>query len=182
MQNVWLIFLLLLLLSSCQNSLQDVELYSKDINVNIEQGTNVEIRYSEKAKVQVKIIAPKLIKFKGEDPYMEMPEKVEMYFYNDWGETTSKLTADYGIHFSKRKTMKAVGNVLLVNNKGEKLNAEELIWDQNSKKIYSDKFVKVTTEDEIMFGNGFESNEDFSEYKVMKLTGQLKIDKKVIEN
>ena len=55
MQNVWLIFLLLLLLSSCQNSLQDVELYSKDINVNIEQGTNVEIRYSEKAKVKLKL-------------------------------------------------------------------------------------------------------------------------------
>ena len=107
---------------------------------------------------------------------MEMPEKVEMYFYNDW-ETTSKLTADYGIHFSKRKTMKAVGNVLLVNN-SEKLNAEELIWDQNNKKIYSDKFVKVNNEDEIMFGNGFESNEDFSEYKVMKLTGQLKLTKK----
>jgi hypothetical protein len=62
------------------------------------------------------------------------------------------------------------------------LNAEELIWDQNKKKIYSDKFVKVTTEDEIMFGNGFESNEDFSEYKVKKLTGQLKIDKDEIEN
>ena len=62
MQNVWLIFLLLLLLSSCQNSLQDVELYSKDINVNIEQGTNVETCHFEKAKVQVKIIAPKLIK------------------------------------------------------------------------------------------------------------------------
>jgi lipopolysaccharide assembly outer membrane protein LptD (OstA) len=78
--------------------------------------------------------------------------------------------------------MKAVGNVFLVNSKGEQLNAEELIWDQNKKKIYSDKFVKVTTEDEIMFGNGFESNEDFSEYKVKKLTGQLKIDKDEIEN
>ena len=39
-----------------------------------------------------------------------------------------------------------------------------------------------TNEDEIMFGNGFESNEDFSEYKVKKLTGQLKIDKDEIEN
>ena len=78
--------------------------------------------------------------------------------------------------------MKAVGNVFLVNSKGEQLNAEELIWDQNKKKIFSDKFVKVTTEDEIMFGNGFESNEDFSEYKVKKLTGQLKIDKDEIEN
>ena len=169
-------------LTACENSLQEVEMYSAEIDVNKEHGTNVEILYSEKAVIQVKIKAPTLIKFKGEDPYMEMPDKVEMFFYDEAGNVASQLEADYGITFEKRKTMKAVGNVFLVNSKGEQLNAEELIWDQNKKKIYSDKFVKVTTEDEIMFGNGFESNEDFSEYKVKKLTGQLKIDKDEIEN
>jgi hypothetical protein len=65
-----------------------------------------------------------------------------------------------------------------VNTKGERLNTEEIIWDEQKKKIYSDKYVTIHTKDEILFGYGFESNEDFSKYKIFKLSGTIRMEDK----
>ena len=62
-----------------------------------------------------------------------------------------------------------------VSKKNETLNAEELIWDEKNGKIYSDKFVKITTADEIIYGEGFEANEDFTNYKIKNIKGTINI-------
>lgn len=59
-------------------------------------------------------------------------------------------------------------NVEAISVKGDKLNTEELTWNQKTQKISSDKFVKITTRDEIIFGDGFESNQDLTNYKIKK--------------
>ena len=167
----------LMVFTSCENDMNEVKALTRSIDANIERGEEVEILYSEFGEVQVKIVAPVLIKKSGEGSYLEMPEHFNVYFYNDDREVESKLEADYGIKYKKEEKMIARGDVILINSKGEKLNGEELIWEQSKGKIYSDKFVKVTTADEVIYGNGFESNEDFSEYKVLKIKGVVQVDK-----
>ena len=46
--------------------------------------------------------------------------------------------------------MEARKNVVVVNEKGETLNTEHLIWDERSEKLKSDEFVKITRKDEII--------------------------------
>jgi hypothetical protein len=43
--------------------------------------------------------------------------------------------------------------------RNEILNTEYLVWDQKKKIIFSDKKVQVTTPNDIIFGEGFESDE-----------------------
>ena len=69
--------------------------------------------------------------------------------------------------------MEAKNNVVIVNAEGEQLNTEHLIWDRKKRIIYSNVFVKITTEDEIIMGEGFESNEQFSKYKILKPKGTI---------
>ena len=69
----------------------------------------------------------------------------------------------------------AKNDVVVVNQKGEQLNTEKLLWDENTGKIYSDEFVKITTPDEIIMGKGFEANQDFSKYKIFKVTGNITV-------
>jgi hypothetical protein len=64
---------------------------------------------------------------------------------------------------------------VVVNNKGEKLNTEHLIWDRRADRISSDRFVKITTADEILMGDGLESNGNFTRYKILKIRGTLRI-------
>ena len=71
--------------------------------------------------------------------------------------------------------MEARKNVVVVNQKGDRLNTEHLIWDEKKQKLISDEFVKITTKDQIIYGDGFEANEDFTKYKIFKTRGTIPI-------
>ncbi len=81
----------------------------------------------------------------------------------------------------RKKKMEAKNNVIVTNAKGEILNTEHLIWDQNTHKIYSDVFVKITTATQILFGKGLESDERFEKYRIKNPTGFIYIDKEELE-
>lgn len=75
--------------------------------------------------------------------------------------------------------MEARKNVSVINQKGERLNTEHLVWDERSEKLTSDEFVKITTKDEIIFGNGFEANQDFTKYKIFNIKGTISINNEI---
>ena len=67
--------------------------------------------------------------------------------------------------------------MVVVNRKGERLNTEKLIWDERNELLSSDRFVKITTAEEIIFGDGFEANQDFSRYRIFNVKGRLTVKK-----
>ena len=64
-------------------------------------------------------------------------------------------------------------NVRVLNIKCEKLGTEELVWDQQKGRIYTDKFVKITTPDQIITGEGMESDQTFSDWEIMNVSGTI---------
>ena len=64
--------------------------------------------------------------------------------------------------------MEAKNNVVVVNQIGEKLNTEHLIWDEKKRRIYSNDFVKITKKDEIVIGEGMEADESFDKWVIRK--------------
>lgn len=160
---------------SCENDLDKVKLYSKGQVVATETAHSIKIIYSDSAKVQVEITAPVLDHYSTENPYIEMPKGLNAIFYTDKMEVKSKLVADYGIRYEREQKMEARRNVIVTNEKGDKLNSEHLIWDEKKAKLLSDEDVTITTKDEIIFGKGFEANEDFTKYKIFNLKGTISI-------
>jgi hypothetical protein len=71
--------------------------------------------------------------------------------------------------------MIARNDVILVNSKGDTLNTEELIWEEAKQTIHSDKYVRITTKDEIIMGEGFESNTEFTKYKIFSIRGTISL-------
>ena len=72
--------------------------------------------------------------------------------------------------------MEAKGDVVFINEVGEKLNTEHLIWNQKEERIYSEEFVKITTADEIIWGEGFESNQSFTNFKIKHIKGTILVE------
>jgi len=64
---------------------------------------------------------------------------------------------------------------VVVNEKNEKLNTEKLEWDEQTGKLYSDQFVKITTPEEIIMGTGFEADQNFNSYRIFKVTGTITV-------
>jgi hypothetical protein len=63
----------------------------------------------------------------------------------------------------------------VTNDKGERLNTEHLIWDRKANRIYSDVFTTVTSPDKVIYGEGFESEGDFSKYKIRNIKGSVRL-------
>lgn len=166
--------------TACENDVQVVNSITQNEKQELpaESSENVEFLYSDSAKVKSKLSAKQLDRYVGENPYFEMTKGMEVVFYTNFPQIQTKLTAEYGIgknNGESIETLEAQRNVIVINEKGEKLNTEHLTWNGVTKKIYTDKFVKITTQDEVIWGDGLEANEDFSEYEITHVKGQIYI-------
>lgn len=167
-------------LSACEN---DIDVVNSVTSVNgkdepIESSKNVEFLYSDSARVRSKLKSPLVNHFMGKKPYYEMSKGMEVVFYDQFKKEQTKLTANYGIGYdtdNKMNVMEAKGNVIVINEKGDRLNTEHLVWNSVTKKIFTNEFVKITTKDEVIWGNGLESNEDFTEYEIKQVKGSIAV-------
>ena len=62
-----------------------------------------------------------------------------VHFYNDSANITSTLTAEEASIDDKNQQMMAKTNVEIINQKDEKLNTEQLIWDEKTDLIFTKK-------------------------------------------
>lgn len=165
------------ILCSCENDVKKVASLTNNKKVPNSKGKNVSLIYSEKSDVKIKVTAPVMEEYglDEKDKYIEMEEGIKVQFFDSLLNVTSTLTSKYAIHRIGERIMEAKNDVVVVNDKGEQLNTEHLIWNEDSAKIYSDKFVKITTEDEILMGEGMEANQDFSKWRIHKIKGIINV-------
>jgi LPS export ABC transporter protein LptC len=83
----------------------------------------------------------------------------------------ANIKADTAYYYEKQKLWKLMGNVVIRNLKGEKFNTELLYWDQNTEKVYSDRFIRIEQPDRIITGRGFDSNQQMTKYTIHKPEG-----------
>jgi LPS export ABC transporter protein LptC len=159
----------------CENDIEKVKLVTGKDNTPVEHATGLNIVYSDSSVMKVRVVAKLMNRYQAEDPYTEMPEGVKVEFFDKEKKPSTTMTAKRAVKREKAQQMEAFGNVEVVNSKGEKLNTEHLVWNEMTKKISSEEFVKITTSDKIIYGKGFESNQDFTSYRIFKITGTINI-------
>lgn len=165
------------MLFSCKPDLQTIEALTSDEISPIETANNLRIVYSTHAEIQMVMEAPFMQRFGGDDPYMELPQGFLMIFFDSLMNETSRISARYAIQFEADQLIDARNDVVVENMEtNQRLNTEQLIWDQKNELIYTEKFVKITTEEEVLFGDGFESDERFTSWVIKNPTGTFYID------
>lgn len=175
--SVVLIILIGTTLISCKNDIEEVNKLTVSNDLPTFKVNDLETSFSDSGVLKVKIYAPELIRFEhGELQYDEYPEGVRVEFYNSLMEVTGTLRCNYARYLIKEEMWEAKSDVEVNNTEQEeKINTELLYWDMKKELIYSDKFVRITTAEEILFGEGFESNQDFSKWKILKPTGTINV-------
>ena len=169
------ISLLLLFLAGCENNLEKVNLLTNSGNLPVESGKNIEVIYSDSAKIKMKLFGPQMYKYVGKKTYLELPKGAQVEFYDVNMVVKSKISCNYAIKYQDEGKVVMKQNVLVVNEKGEQLYTEYLVWDSQKQIIYTDKFVKITTGQEVIYGDGLRSNEKFTKYKITKPQGVINI-------
>jgi len=166
-----------IMLFSCKNDIKNVIKISEIDKLPELSGKDIYFTQSEYGKLSMQVYTPTLQKFtKGDQQKTVFPDGIKVIHFSEYPDTLSLIYADYAILYEKEEYWEAKGNVIAKNTKGEVLNTEYLIWDQNKKEIYSDKRVQITTPNDIIVGQGFHSDEHFDTWEIDEVTGIFTFD------
>jgi LPS export ABC transporter protein LptC len=135
---------------------------------------DIDLYHSDSAIVRSNLKARKQVEYETGD--FEFPEGIEITFYDVEGKVTTTMKADKGFYNRNDNLYRGEGNVRVNNlEKDQSLSSEELFWDPNGKKIYTEKFVTIQEKETIFNGTGMEADEGFTEYKLFKITNSRTI-------
>ena len=165
----------LLVFTSCQTDIQTINQLNVGKGLPSETMKDAEIVYSDSGKVKMKLTGSRLDRYSGERPHIIFPQGVNILFYDDSLKVNSHLKADYGIRYEADGLMEAKRNVEVVNIKNQKLNTEDLILNEAKDSIYTNVFVKITEGDEVIYGDGLESNRDFTRWRIKNVKGMFNL-------
>ena len=138
---------------------------------------NFETSYTDSGVVRYFLKTPRLLIFSQEkSPYKEFPDGFHLQRYDKNKKIVSELSANYGKNFEIEQKWLATGNVIMVNDKGDTLRSEELIYLIKEDKIYSEKFVNIKKGDQDITGSGgFESDSQMKKWAFKKTKGHIYI-------
>lgn len=133
----------------------------------VSEATDIDLYHSDSAIVRTHLKAKRQIEYETGD--LEFPEGIDITFYDESGKVTTTMRADQGFYIKKDNLYRGEGDVQVDNlEKNQKLSSEELFWDPNAKKIYTEKFVTIQDKETVINGTGMEADEGFNEYKIFK--------------
>jgi LPS export ABC transporter protein LptC len=165
------IYLLSAISCSETRSVDDMTLYEGPVL----ELSDIESYYSDSAVVRIKMVAPKQLEFENNDS--EFPEGLYLEFYDKNGTLSSTLEASYAYKYNKEDKWRALRNVIVKNiENNEELHTEELFWEPQKELVYTNKFVRIETEDQILMGEGMEASQDFSWWRILDARGTISLD------
>lgn len=163
-----------ILFFSCRRETPQIKINSVTQDLPSLTAEGFEMLMSDSSVIRFKLQTPELIRHKNEkDPYIEFPKGVKIEKFDANMNIVSSLTCQYAKNYDSDDRWEAKNNVVAVNYKGDTLKTEYLVWDTEKQKIFSDRFVKIIQKDQTYTGIGFESNQDFSEYHIKNLKGDM---------
>ncbi len=168
--------LLLAQLGGCQGKEEEVKqlVYTGPLL----ETDNVVTLLSDSARLHIRLTAPLEQRFENSD--LLYPKGVSVTFYDKPGKlVVNTLVAKWG-KFDNSKQLYIMRGAVKVANvpQQQTLNTEELFYDRNRQKIYTQDsmFVRVQTPTEVLTGKGLSANQDFSSYRLFRPIGTFSID------
>lgn len=105
------------------------------------------------------------------EPHWNFPGGIFVIQYDNDMKETGTFTADTATFWSQKKLWRFDRNVRMRNIAGDRFLTEQLFWDQNSRRLYSDSFIHIERSDRVIEGVGFESDENMTDYTIRRPMG-----------
>jgi LPS export ABC transporter protein LptC len=132
---------------------------------------------TDSGKVKYRFVTPELLKFdQKSEPTIEFPSGLHLFIFNDIEEVEAQIKCKNAIYHQNEELWELRHDVEAVNVKGEVINTELLFWDGKKRLIYSNQFIKITRQDRISTGYGFESDEQLVNFKIKNFSGEFEVE------
>ena len=170
--------LLVLIVVGCRR--RDVRLRADAIvdraAIAVLEASDVNTIISDSGIIRYRIKAPTWKVFdKADTPYWEFPDGIYLEKFNLNLEADATIEADYAHYDEPAQRWTLQGNVKAINLEGEQFETPLLFWEQKSESVYSDSSIVITRESSIIKGVGFRSNQEMTQYTILRPTGVFPI-------
>jgi LPS export ABC transporter protein LptC len=91
------------------------------------------------------------------------------------------IVADTAYYYDKQELWELRGNVHIENEQDEQFDTQLLFWNQKTKRVYSDLYIRIRQQKRIITGIGFTSNQDFTNYTIRQTQGIFPVKEEAFE-
>jgi LPS export ABC transporter protein LptC len=161
-----------ILISSCENKIPVIP-KSDLLTLPSLTAKDFKMTLTDSGRVQLEMFSPLVEKYdKAEPPYAEFRTGIKVVLYNGKDSAQARVTSRYA-KCTNNNLWELRDSVVVINDKEERLETELLFWNQEKDLIYTDRFVKITSEDQITQGIGFESDSHLNRRKILRVTADI---------
>lgn len=144
---------------------------AKDVPVDTTQTPDETIaefvtQETDSGRVQWKLAAPRALRYSARNVFLL--EKPTIEFFDEMGNLQTTLKATNGEYSVLTHDMLAYGNVVATSTKGEILETDSLRYLNETDKIVSDSFVKLTRGRDVITGIGMECDHTLDSVDIKK--------------
>ena len=165
-------------LAGCRNDLKEVDKLSARRLPEEDHAQGVTIIYSTNGRVSSRLFATDFVRAEKARPsYTDARKGVRIEVYDSMLTVQTTVTAKYARWYEGQGNVLMRDSVRISNIKGERLETEELVWNEKTKKFFTEKPIHIVTPTQDLRGTGMEANQDFSEYKITTLQGSVNVEK-----
>ena len=147
----------------------------------IQEVHDAHVRRSEYGNLQLELDAPIIQKYekpKAKTLYKsDRGQRVQLRLYGDHRNIRSIIEASYAISFDDLDIMEAHDSVVVIDfSNGDTIYLEDLIWNSNEDRIYSDHPVRAKNGKRVTEGDGFVSDQRMENMQIIHQRGIIEFD------
>jgi LPS export ABC transporter protein LptC len=163
---------------SCENDLENIKLVTATDDSPDQTVNEIHTLYSDTGVVRFEIIAGRMEVYSIPEKKTIFKNGFQVNFFKSIDSIEATLTADYAEMPEGSNSIFARSKVIFTNfEKNQTLKTEELFWDQNAKRIRTEKAFEIIGEKSYISGYGMDANETFSEYHTHNVTAEFETEK-----
>ncbi|MBQ0015821.1 MAG: LPS export ABC transporter periplasmic protein LptC [Bacteroidales bacterium] len=161
------------LLHGCSNPMEQVNLFNRQ-QLPDQTIYNAHVIRSERGNLQAILDAPQIQKYMEPESKTVYPQGVKMTLYGSNREKTAFVYARRATSYDAQNKMHARDSVVIIDYRSHDTTyLQDLIWDSQQQRIYSDHPIKSKNGQRVTYGDSFESDDNFQHPQIIHQRGVI---------
>ncbi|HLF51624.1 LPS export ABC transporter periplasmic protein LptC [Flavobacterium sp.] len=158
---------------SCESNFKEVQKINFSEFTPSGEADDFNLKYTDSGRIKSILISPKMLDYATvEFPFTEFPKGINVTIFDVNGKKTF-VTSNYAISFKGTDVIDLQGKVTITNETGQKMETEQLYFDQKNEWFYTEKKFKFTDPKGVSYGEGIDFSKDFKIVNSQKISGEI---------
>lgn len=163
-------------LMSCSNDMEQIRFFDRK-DLPQQSLRHVKGIRSEYGDMQMMLISPWVESYAKPEKKTVYPQGVHLQLFDRNSDTVADIRADYACRMDDKNITEIRGNVTIIDFRtGDTSYLQDLTWNENEHRIFSEHAVKSVNGQRVTYGDGFESDENFNKPLILRQRGTMTIE------